>query len=130
MGYSWSTSITSGSKITASVVYELQTNTIDPERAARNLPGYAWSQVPTQFTDKILNNRMVEMRSALDQAHTENYCHTDIAACTTHYSSNNASVAGCASNYATDNAPYYANNYGTDGGCTSHNAADRQSVGI
>jgi len=110
MSYSWSETITQGvTTIKASHVTELHTN-INSERIARGLGAYSWTQTPTTG-QKHLNVDMTEMRTALDQAHTENYCHTVVTHYSTHNPTYNATVRTCPSNYYVYNTYYNTCSY-------------------
>jgi hypothetical protein len=124
MAYSWAETITLGvTPIKASQFVEIHSN-INTERAARALGGYSWSQTPVAG-DKVMNTIIAEARTALDQAHTENYCHTNVPACTTHYSSNDTSVGPyCPANYSSYDIVNYTTDYlGVHGGCVAYYAS-------
>ena len=82
MSYSWTDVITAGATISKATHHvELHTN-IDDVRSKVGLAGYAWSKTPSQYTDKIESIDYTQIRTALDDAKDENYCHTHNA---THY---------------------------------------------
>jgi len=106
MSFSWAETITAGSTTIKSLHFtELHTN-IGIERTARGLGVYSWGQTPSQYTNKHLNADMTDMRTALDQAHTENYCHTVGTHYATHNPSYNATVYVCPNNYYVYHATY------------------------
>ena len=82
MSYSWTDVITAGATISKATHHvELHTN-IDDVRSKVGLAGYAWSKTPSQYTDKMESIDYTQIRTALDDAKDENYCHTHNA---THY---------------------------------------------
>jgi len=104
MSYSWSETITKNTTlIKASHTSELHTN-INLERAARGLGNYSFTQIPNQYANKNLNADLAEMRTALDEAHTENYCHT-------HYANHDNN--DLTTHRATHNTTYYPGYDGT-----------------
>jgi hypothetical protein len=113
MSFSWAEALTQYvTKPKASHVTELQTN-IDTLRSLTGLGAYSWSRTPAQYDPTRQDSGTgtmdyLQLRTALDEAHTNNYCHTYYATyLATHLASNLVTYL------ATHNASYCATHYTT-----------------
>lgn len=87
MSFSWAETITASTTTgKSSHVTELRTN-INTVRSQRALGAYSWAVSISQYNVTTLT----ELRTAVDAAHTENYCHSYYA---THNSAHQVTYYG------------------------------------
>lgn len=108
MAFTWSTTITPGVKATASDINELKDN-IDTLRGkiANPLPGYSWTNYPTNIGEEIKPIDLQEMRDAIDEAEDNATCFTDWSP---HYIGfdSNFNSTHCPTHYSNDDLSFWS----------------------
>ena len=103
MALTWNVTLNPGISETAAQISELRAN-IDLTRVKVGLSVYSWSDSINQ-NYVVLNTEIAELKTALDGAYDENYCHTYCSSHLVTYHS--AQYPGyCGGNYAA----YYPSN--------------------